>query len=150
MIFYSFNYRNGNPKTLQITICGHILKFNEIYERVLYKIWSNKEYKIIYGPNRGYDWFSSNMSTVYFHYFLTVQYDSVSLTIIRLNVEQFAISDLNHFNWKMLKIIDRLNSGISLWISNFRNLPLIWVSGDSNLVQNWWWHKNDSYKSHFG
>ena len=42
MIFYSFNNRNGNPKTLQITICGHILKFNEIYERVLIHIQYNK------------------------------------------------------------------------------------------------------------
>ena len=41
---------------------------------------------------------SLNMSTVYFHYFLTVQYDSVSLTIIRLNSELFAISDLSYFS----------------------------------------------------
>ena len=130
MIFYSFNYRNGNPKTLQITICGHILKFNEIYERVLIHIQYNK-------------WSQPGLRLVLIQYehrllFLTVQYDSVSLTIIRLNSEQFriAISDLSHFNWKMLKIINRLNSGISLWISKFRNLPLIWVSGDSNLVQN--------------
>ena len=38
MIFYSFNNRNGNPKTLQITICGHLFKFisfTKINESVL-------------------------------------------------------------------------------------------------------------------
>ena len=26
MIFYSFNYRNGNPKALQVSICGHFIQ----------------------------------------------------------------------------------------------------------------------------
>ena len=53
-----------------------------------------------------------------------LQHSPFTDSMNRMNSENFSFSNFSHLRQKIVRIINRLNSGISLWIWNFRNVTL--------------------------